>query len=512
MPLALLHHVVFEIFEIRTAYIGLDMTRIRIHGHERTAHYLLVVQDGVAGRHQCIDLTFIGEDAHAYRSTEILLYLLPARPLLHQAAVTVGIAHGILDDAFGRFVGGLDEETPRPLHLGIHARLNGGELLAESLLGILLHVVTEGGIYLEAVAVDIVRGSVRLEVLATPAVNGIALPPCQFGLVIPAVLFFGRTRHVEHVAHHLPEIGRYPVVMRNRCIPELYRLLFQRIELPAGNVAVLLHTRHDRIAAGKRPFGIAHGTVTRRRIHHPHQQGRLLYVQLGRLLVEEGLGRRLGAVGIAAVKNRIEVHGDYLLLRIVVLQLDGSHPLLELGDDHPSAAHERIAVNGGVARKEVFGELLRDGAASPLTAVAERERLHRHTGERNEIEARMAVEAGILGGDEGGDEGGRQLLVIDIRPVLYEERTEQTAVVRIYLRSQVALRVFELLERRQPTESSRRGKHQQYQKYPYRNTQNGPEPFREPSGTFLLSQFLAFSLHNPANIAIYRLCIQAVSQ
>lgn len=98
----------------------------------------------------------------------------------------------------------------------------------------------------------------------------------------------------------------------------------------------------------------------------PHEHRRLLHVQLRRQLVEKSPRSGLDPVSIAAVRNRIEVHRDDLLFRIVILEHDGRNPLLELGYDEFGTFRDRIVIDGRIARIQVLGQLLRDRTASPL--------------------------------------------------------------------------------------------------------------------------------------------------
>ena len=144
-------------------------------------------------------------------------------------------------------------------------------------------------------------------------------------------------------------------------------------------------------------------------------------------------------------------------------------PLLELGDHELRLAHDRAPVAGRVAREEILGELLRDGRAAALRGVLQQHGLHRHASQRGDVDARMVAEADILRGDERRDDrrhlaavepdaqrriGRKEVVVLHVGTVLHEERAEHLAVLGIDLRGEVAARILQLLERRQPSEET----------------------------------------------------------
>ena len=168
-----------------------------------------------------------------------------------------------------------------------------------------------------------------------------------------------------------------------------------------------------------------------------------------RLLVEEGKGRGLDAVGVAAVKHRIQVHRQDLLFRIVILQHHGRNPLFQLRDHQFGTLRNRVVVDGRIARVEIFGQLLRNRAAAALIAVAERHRLDGHAGQRNEIDPGMGVETHVFGRRQGRHQCRGKFAVIDIGTVLDKKAADHLPVLRIDFGSQVAFRVLELFESRQ---------------------------------------------------------------
>ena len=87
----------------------------------------------------------------------------------------------------------------------------------------------------------------------------------------------------------------------------------------------------------------------------------------------------------------------------------------------------------------------------------------------------MMAETGVLGGDGGCYEIGRKLIETDEGTVLDMEGGEHLAPVRDYLRSQLAVRMLQLLERRDAGEK-RDEKKQERDQHEGRGDQD-PEPF-----------------------------------
>ena len=290
--------------------------------------------------------------------------------------------------------------------------------------------------------------------------------------------------------------------MGNRAEVQLDGQRLNRVALRAGQIAFLPHAADDRVAPCERPVGIAARAVPRRRIDDAHEHRRLLHVQLRRQLVEKSPRSGLDPVSIAAVRNRIEVHRDDLLFRIVILEHDGRNPLLELGYDEFGTFRDRIVIDGRIARIQVLGQLLRDRTASPLPPVAQRERLDGHPGQRDEIDSRMGIEAHVLGRYQRGHQRGRKLVVIDVRPVLDKEAAYHLSVVGIDFGSQIAFRILEFLERGQFAERPQTSEQKQQEDQCDGRAQNDPEP---PDGFRRLKplEYLLF-IHNDANLTEQR--------
>ena len=135
--------------------------------------------------------------------------------------------------------------------------------------------------------------------------------------------------------------------------------------------------------------------------------------------------------------------------------------------------------------EEVLGELLGYGAASPSLVFPQHYRLEHHAHKPLGIDARVAVEAGILGAYEGIHQRGGQLIAPHEGAVLDEEAPQRLMVVSEDLARQAALGILKLLECRHRAESPRRYEQEEQQpqedeaaeyppKYQHKPTQTSP--------------------------------------
>ena len=466
-----------------------------VHRHHRGAHDPLVVQDRVARGHQRIAVAPVGEDLHPARLVERRFDLLRAEARALHFAVTVRIADGLPHDPLALLARGIHEDAPRLAVLPVHAGLDHLlELPLHGLLGVGLHPGVDRGVDLQSVAVDVVGFAVGLAVLVTPAVDRVVLVLPDRLVVVPlgVELVAARPLGVHHQPQHLAEIGRRAGIVRHGVEVEHDRQRRNRIALFARERPGLRHARKHQVAARHGVVVVAQGGVTRRGVHHAHQHGGLLHVQLVGLLVEEGVRRRLDAVGVRTVLHRIEVHGGDLLLRVVVFELERRDPLLEFRRHEFRRACDAAPVAGRVAREEVLGQLLRDRRTAALRGVLQQQGLHRHARQRGDVDARMVAEAHVLRGDQRRDDGrhlpsvepdterrigGEQVGILHVGAVLHEERADHLAVLRIDLRGEVAARVLQLLERRDAAESSQRREQQHHGHQREGREGRAPDPF-----------------------------------
>ena len=133
-------------------------------------------------------------------------------------------------------------------------------------------------------------------------------------------------------------------------------------------------------------------------------------------LGEVALGRGLDPEGAGAEIDPVEVDGEDLLLAELGLEPDGVDQLLQLA-----------AEGALVVEVEVLHQLLGDRAAA-LDDAAGAEVGQRGAGEAEHVDAEMAPEAGILGGDHGLHEEGRDLVELDIAGPARAAAGERAAV------------------------------------------------------------------------------------
>ena len=86
----------------------------------------------------------------------------------------------------------------------------------------------------------------------------------------------------------------------------------------------------------------------------------------------------------------VQIHREYLVLRIVTLQLDGYHPLYRFLQQ---AFHHAVCSLG----IQLLGQLLRNGRATTGTLLSEHATLDDGSSQSIEVDARMFVESDVLG-------------------------------------------------------------------------------------------------------------------
>ncbi len=407
----------------------------------------------------------VGEDLHRTRLVERRLNLLLAVPGLLHLAVTVRVTDRLAHDPLPLLGRGIHEDALRPPVLLVHGRLDDlFELPLHRLLGIGLHPRVDRRIDFQPVAVDIVGRTVSLGVLVTPAIERILVVLLHRLVIVPLgiELVAARLLGVHHQTEHLAEVGCRAGVVRDGIVVEDDRQRRDRVARLAAQRPGLGHARKDQVAARHGVVVVPQRRVARRRVHHAHEHGGLLHVQLVGLLVEEGVGRRLDAEGVRAELHRIEVHRGDLLLGVVVFEFESRNPLLELRGHELCRTGDAAAVARRVAREEVLGQLLRDGRTAALRGVLQQQGLHGHTRQRGDVDTRMAPEANILRRDERRDDGRhlmsvepdverrirrKEVGILHIGAVLHEERADDLAVLGVDLRGEVAPGVLQFLER-----------------------------------------------------------------
>ena len=183
LALALAHVVVFEISVVGSADIGLHVSGARLYRHESASEYGLVVAYGVVGGHGGVDVSLVVpcEHPHPRRLAELGVDLGVALAGAVLQTVAVAPATRLLHQHLGRLVVDAVGEglVALPAHLLVEEVLQvASEVFVDRLLGVLLHLVVDGGVDAQSVAVKVVARAVGLPVLVEPSVYGV-LPPAE---------------------------------------------------------------------------------------------------------------------------------------------------------------------------------------------------------------------------------------------------------------------------------------------------------------------------------------------
>ena len=353
LALALAQVVIFEISVVGAAHISLHVACGRLYCHKGGAQEALAVADGIVRSHCGVHVSGIvpGKETHlgwlgeGCESFALCHSFLPQLP----EAVTVAarLAHypvnHLLVHVIGERIAPLGARLPLELRLEVASQLFG-----HGLFRILLHLVVDGGVYAQAVLIKVVTVAVWFLVLVEPAVEVVGLPGkgvCRKVLregVVAAFWLLG----VHYAAYHIPEVrGETGVVVLYFEGQHNWKLL-DGICRSLGQYPVFLgeaglrwkvrlsHPAYHKIPPLECQVRIYGRVVSGRLVDHSNQHCGLLDGQLGRLLGEESLGRRLDSKGVASKWNGIEIHIHYLVLGVVTLKLHGGDPLLELGPYH----------------------------------------------------------------------------------------------------------------------------------------------------------------------------------
>ena len=174
-----------------------------------------------------------------------------------------------------------------------------------------------------------------------------------------------------------------------RLIVKLYGQLFDRIPLRPGDISGFLHPVQDGVPSLQGLVRIKYWIISCRLVDHSHKRCAFLYIKVYRILAEEGSGRYLYTIRIAAERYSIKVHGHNLVLSIVFLQPDGGNPFLKLA---PDSCFGRILSH----LIQVLCHLLADGTATALAPVLHEQGFERYAPEAGKVDAGMVVETGIL--------------------------------------------------------------------------------------------------------------------
>ena len=174
-----------------------------------------------------------------------------------------------------------------------------------------------------------------------------------------------------------------------RSVVEHERLGDGGVVLLLGDVAAVEHVGEHGVAALEGKVGVDRGVVGGGRLRQADEGRGLGEREVGAGLVEVGLGRRLDAVAVAPEEDGVEIHHEYLVFAVHLLELQGDVGLAHL-------ARERL-LELLVLEHRVADELLGDGRRA-LAAAGD---LH-HDGAQDaaQVDALVRVEALVLGVDE----------------------------------------------------------------------------------------------------------------
>ena len=158
----------------------------------------------------------------------------------------------------------------------------------------------------------------------------------------------------QRLQHVVDEVGRL------EAIDGWMDLQFRRVGgvcVFLGGEVVLDHRLQDIELALLRRRQVDKRVVLRRRLGKPRQHARLGQVQVMRVGLKVTPRRRLDAIRLAAVEDRVQVHLEDLALGVAAVQFEGQHGLFCLALD-------------GVIRvrpdEELLHQLLADRAATLL--------------------------------------------------------------------------------------------------------------------------------------------------
>ena len=305
LTLALTHVVVFEVAVVRAAHIRFHVACSGLNGHEGGAEEGLVVADGVVRGHGGVAVTGLvpGEHPHFHGLLEGCLNLCVrcAGSLHHAGAVApfAGLFHGGFNHGFfcvrveGR-VPAVFEFTEESL-LEVFAKVFGHGFLC-----VLLHLVVDGGINPEAVAVKVIWSAVALEVLVQPSVKGVVGPKEGIG---PVVLYHivGGTLGLlgaEGAPEHVPEVRAHAGGAVSFAGVKLDGEGLQGVAFGLCEVFHLPHAVQHKVAAPQGVVRVDGWIVAGGLVHHSNQHGAFLGKEFRGLFAEELVCGRRDAVGI----------------------------------------------------------------------------------------------------------------------------------------------------------------------------------------------------------------------
>ncbi|GBC87787.1 hypothetical protein HRbin12_01805 [bacterium HR12] len=233
------------------------------------------------------------------------------------------------------------------------------------------------------------------------------------------------------------------------------------------------------VAAGPRLLGAEDRVVEAGTGDHAGEGGRLQERELARVLAPVGLRRRLHPVGAVAEVDRVQVPGEDLVLRELLLELDRQEHLAHLLPEGSGRHHVDLLTGLGIGLVgpgvDVLHQLLGDGGAA-LHGLPHHQVRPGGPQDPDRVEPGVLVEVLVLGGDHGLAEAPGHLLQRDDRPVHGRvQRGQQVPVPVVHVRGlQRRRRGRQLQARVQRVEDREHPEHADE-----RNRDEGPPPAPE---------------------------------
>ena len=371
------HLVILPRVEVHITHPRLDVAVARVHGNEAAVHEVQHVAHRVHRTHLHIQrVVLIVEQVHHVGLVHVVVDRVQVVGIAGQQLVVDRRVARLVLDKVGDGLVVLVEPAVLIAPMAAEVALHNLHLLADGLLGILLHPGVERGVNLQAVALQV-----------------------EFEAFL--------VRNAFHlVGYSLAEVGRHTGIVGLEGVLQVDGQCRYRVILLLRQVAVLDHILQHLVATAQAVLGIDTRIVGACGLEQSHQHGTLLDFQVLGGGPEVGVGRRLDAVGIAAEVHRVGIHLQDFLLAVEDFQFGGDDPFLALHDEHLHAGdvaqQARRVVAAGA--EHVLHQLLRDGARTARAAMQ-----HQVLGrgaQAAEVDAVVAVETLVLGVDEHPEELG----------------------------------------------------------------------------------------------------------
>ena len=232
--------VVFPRLEIYVTDVGLDVSGLRLHGHEARMQEAHHIAYGVHGGDVLIVAAVIVEQADAMGQVHIVVHRIGLRGVLgHQHPVGFS-ALGYVFDKMGNDLS--LRITPGVAHIApmvVESSLQASHLLGDCLFGIALHPHVDRGVDFQTVTIGVYIGTV-------------------FSYI---------------VGHGFAEVEGLSVVSTLDVVVQLYGQTFERIAFPPGEVVVSAHVFEDDVTALLGSFGMQAGVVGAGRLEQSYQYG-----------------------------------------------------------------------------------------------------------------------------------------------------------------------------------------------------------------------------------------------